>query len=86
MTEINSISDLLTLSGCQFVVYDLGRKVNLITNEIFAKVEDGCQWFGLEFISYKSLSKIFRKKVLSLLGFLGKFSFYTFCTNQSMIW
>lgn len=39
MPNINSISELLTLSKCQFLVYDLGRKVTQIINSDFNEVE-----------------------------------------------
>lgn len=39
MTTIASISELLTLSKCQFRVYDLGRKIDKLSKETFNKVE-----------------------------------------------
>lgn len=39
MTTISSISELLTLSNCQFRVYDLGRKIDKLSKETFNKVE-----------------------------------------------
>ncbi len=39
MTTISSISELLTLSNCQFRIYDLGRKIDKLSKEIFNKVE-----------------------------------------------
>ncbi|GAA6206211.1 DUF3549 family protein [Thalassotalea sp. SU-HH00458] len=39
MTTIASISELLTLSNCQFRVYDLGRKIDKLSKETFNKVE-----------------------------------------------
>jgi hypothetical protein len=39
MTTISSISELLTLSNCQFRVYDLGRKIDKLSKDIFNKVE-----------------------------------------------
>jgi hypothetical protein len=39
MSNINSISELLTLSKCQFLIYDLGRKVTQISYSDFNKVE-----------------------------------------------
>ncbi len=42
MTTISSISSLLSLSNCQFRVYDLGRKVEKLSKETFKKIEH-CQ-------------------------------------------
>ena len=39
MTTIATISELLTLSNCQFRVYDLGRKIDKLSKETFNKVE-----------------------------------------------
>ena len=36
---INSISELLRLSQCQYQIYDLGRRVNKITNQQFQQFE-----------------------------------------------
>ena len=39
MTTISSISELLTLSNCQFRLYDLGRKIDKLSKEMFNKIE-----------------------------------------------
>jgi len=39
MSAINSISELLNLSNCQFRLYDLGRKIAKITKKDFNKIE-----------------------------------------------
>jgi len=39
MTTISSISELLSLSGSQFRIYDIGRKINKISKESFSKIE-----------------------------------------------
>ncbi len=39
MSTINSISELLQLSKCQYYIYDLGRKISLIANDTFSQVE-----------------------------------------------
>ena len=39
MTTISSISELLSLSGSQFRVYDLGRKIDKISKDTFNKIE-----------------------------------------------
>ena len=39
MTTIASISELLTISNCQFRVYDLGRKIDKLSKETFNKIE-----------------------------------------------
>jgi len=39
MTTISSISELLSLSGSQFRVYDIGRKIDKIPKDIFNKIE-----------------------------------------------
>ena len=39
MTTISSISELLTLSNCQYRIYALGRKIDKISKSIFNKVE-----------------------------------------------
>lgn len=39
MTTISSISELLTISNCQFRVYDLGRKIDKLSKETFNKIE-----------------------------------------------
>ena len=40
MTTISSISEFLTLSNCQFRIYDLGRKTEKLSKELFNKVEE----------------------------------------------
>ncbi|MEW6991057.1 DUF3549 family protein [Colwelliaceae bacterium 6441] len=39
MTTISSISELLTLSNCQFRIYDIGRKIDKLSKETFNKIE-----------------------------------------------
>lgn len=39
MTTISSISELLSLSGSQFRVYDVGRKIDKISKDTFNKIE-----------------------------------------------
>ncbi|WP_441002630.1 DUF3549 family protein [Pseudocolwellia agarivorans] len=39
MTTISSISELLSLSGSQFRIYDLGRRIDKISKETFNKIE-----------------------------------------------
>ncbi|XPF94301.1 DUF3549 family protein [Colwellia sp. RE-S-Sl-9] len=39
MTTISSISELLALSGSQFRVYDVGRKIDKISKDTFNKIE-----------------------------------------------
>lgn len=39
MTAISSISELLTLSGSQYRIYDIGRKIDAISKEQFNKIE-----------------------------------------------
>ncbi len=42
MTTISSISELLSLSNCQYRVYDLGRKIEKLSKDSFNKFEQ-CQ-------------------------------------------
>lgn len=42
MTTISSISELLSLSNCQYRVFDLGRKIEKISKDTFDKIEQ-CQ-------------------------------------------
>ena len=39
MSTISSISELLTLSGSQYRVFDIGRKIDKLSKETFTKVE-----------------------------------------------
>jgi hypothetical protein len=39
MSNISSISELLTLSGSQYRVFDIGRKIDKLSKETFTKVE-----------------------------------------------
>jgi len=39
MTTISSISELLSLSGSQFRIYDVGRKIDKISKDTFNKIE-----------------------------------------------
>lgn len=39
MTTISTISELLTLSNCQFRVYDIGRKIEKVSKTTFEKIE-----------------------------------------------
>jgi len=39
MTTISSISELLTLSGSQYRIFDVGRKIDKISKETFYKIE-----------------------------------------------
>lgn len=39
MTTIATISELLTQSGSQYRIYDLGRKIDKLTKQIFLKIE-----------------------------------------------
>jgi hypothetical protein len=39
MTTISSISELLTLSNCQFRIFDLGRKIDKLSKDLFNKIE-----------------------------------------------
>jgi len=39
MSTISSISELLTLSGSQYRVFDIGRKIDKLSKETFSKVE-----------------------------------------------
>ncbi len=39
MEAIKTLSQLLTQSGCEYAIYDLGRRIEPISNQDFAKVE-----------------------------------------------
>ena len=39
MSTIDTISELITLSGSQFRVYDIGRRIDKISKADFEKIE-----------------------------------------------
>ncbi|PMH41109.1 hypothetical protein BCU68_05355 [Vibrio sp. 10N.286.49.B3] len=43
MDTINSLTQLLQQSGCQYKIFDLGRRIQPITSDVFESVEQGMQ-------------------------------------------
>lgn len=41
MDTIHTLSQLLTASDCQYAIYDLGRRINPISQTQFAEIEKG---------------------------------------------
>lgn len=62
MTTISSISELLTLSGSQFRVYDVGRKIDKITKDVFNKIELNQLPYPYPIQSHACLALVFWQK------------------------
>ncbi|MFA0683293.1 DUF3549 family protein, partial [Vibrio splendidus] len=43
METIHTLTQLLKNSGCQYDIYDLGRRIQKIDNTLFSDVEQGKQ-------------------------------------------
>lgn len=43
METIHTLTQLLKNSGCQYEIYDLGRRIQKVDNDLFADVEQGMQ-------------------------------------------
>ncbi len=62
MTTISSISELLSLSGSQYRIYDVGRKINKISKEQFNKIELNYQPYPYPIQSHACLAIVFWQK------------------------
>ena len=62
MTTITSISELLSLSGSQFRVYDVGRKIEKISKDIFNKIELNQLPYPYPTQSHASIAIVFWQK------------------------
>ncbi|GAM61958.1 hypothetical protein JCM19232_6263 [Vibrio ishigakensis] len=43
MEQISTLTQILTDSGCEFTIHDLGRRIEQIDNQDFARIELGQQ-------------------------------------------
>ena len=62
MTTISSISELLSLSGSQYRIYDVGRKVTKISKELFNKIELNHQPYPYPIQSHACIAIVFWQK------------------------
>jgi hypothetical protein len=62
MTTISSISELLSLSGSQYRIYDVGRKIKKIPKELFNKIELNYQPYPYPIQSHACIAIVFWQK------------------------
>ena len=43
MESIHTLTQLLTNSGCEYKIFDLGRRIQPVDNALFSSVEEGQQ-------------------------------------------
>ncbi|QBY03232.1 DUF3549 family protein [Thalassotalea sp. HSM 43] len=59
---IDTISELLQLSGCQYRIYDLGRKVSKMSKQDFEKVEQAMQPYPFPIQGHAMFALVFWQK------------------------
>lgn len=62
MASIPTISELLTLSGSQFRVYDLGRRITKLSKEQFSKIEENQQPYPYPSQAHAYMAVVFWQK------------------------